>query len=77
MEVIRMVLPHGKSVDEHQVDGEMSVQCLKGDIFFSVDGRAQELTADDWLYLSKAQPFSYSVKPDTILLVTILFDQNL
>ena len=76
MEVIRMALPHGKTVDEHTVDGEMSVQCLKGCIYFNIDGRAQELTDNDWLYLSKGQPFSYSVRSNTILLVTLLFPNN-
>lgn len=76
MEVIRMAVRKGKTIDEHSVDGEMSVQCLKGDILFMVDGNARELTAGDWLYLEKKQKFSYSVKEDTILLVTILFTEK-
>lgn len=76
MEVIRMSVHKGKTIDEHSVDGEMSVQCLKGDILFMVDGNARELTASDWLYLEKKQTFSYSVKEDTILLVTILFTEK-
>lgn len=73
MEVIRMALHAGKSIEEHNVDGEMSVQCLRGDILFMVDGEAVELKDNDWLYLQKKQAFSYSVKKDSILLVTILF----
>lgn len=73
MEVIRMALPKGKTINEHNVDGEMSVQCLRGHILFTVDGQAVELTGDDWMYLQKKQSFSYSVKNDTVLLVTILF----
>lgn len=73
MEVIRMALPEGKTIDEHSVEGEMSVQCLRGDILFSVDGEEVNLKENEWLYLEKKQPFSYSVKKDTILLVTILF----
>lgn len=76
MEVIRMALHKGKAIEEHNVDGEMSVQCLKGDILFTVEGKALELREGDWLYLKKKQNFSYSVKSDTILLVTILFTDN-
>lgn len=76
MEVIRMALPEGKSIDEHSVEGEVSVQCLKGDILFTVNGKAVELRRDDWLFLEKRQTYSYSVKKDTILLVTILFTNN-
>lgn len=76
MEVIRMALHKGKTIDEHSVDGEMSVQCLKGHIIFSVDGKGVDLTEGDWLYLKKKQSFAYSTKTDTILLVTILFTDN-
>ena len=76
MEVIRMSVHKGKTTDEHSIEGEMSVQCLKGDILFMVDGKACELKAGDWLYLQKRQNFSYSVKEDTILLVTILFSDK-
>lgn len=73
MEVIRMALHEGKTIEEHSIEGEMSVQCLKGNIQFTVAGEKVQLAEDDWLYLSKRQTFSYSVKTDTILLLTILF----
>lgn len=76
MEVIRMALPKGKTIEKHSVEGEMSVQCLRGHILFNVGEKAIDLTEDDWLYLEKKQDFSYSVKADTILLVTILFSSN-
>lgn len=76
MEVIRMALPEGKKIKEHHVAGELSVLCLKGNIVFNVDGNPCELGEDDWLFLEKKQSFSYSVKSDTILLLTILFSSN-
>ena len=73
MEVIRMALPKGKEINEHKVEGEISVLCLKGNIQFSVGGVIRNLSEDDWMYLKKQQTFSYVVKENTILLVTILF----
>lgn len=73
MEAIRMVLPKGKVITEHSVDGEVSVQCLEGRTEFTVDGTTHLLSSGDWLYLGRNQPHSLSVKRDTILLVTILF----
>ncbi len=73
MEVIRMALHEGKEIQEHHVEGELSVQCLKGNIIFNVNGNPCELNEDDWLFLEKKQTFSYSVKANTILLLTILF----
>ena len=76
MEVIRMALPRGKEITEHSVEGEMSVLCLKGDIRFRVEGVVRNLGEEDWMYLQKQQTFSYTVKEDTILLVTILFTND-
>lgn len=76
MEVIRMALPEGKEIDEHRVEGEMSVLCLKGNIQFKVGSVVRNLSEEDWMYLKKKQTFSYTVKKDTILLLTILFSSN-
>jgi quercetin dioxygenase-like cupin family protein len=73
MEVIRMALPKGKAVEQHTIDSEISVLCLKGEILFNINGKAHELVKDDWLYLKEGEHFSYSVKTDAILLVTIVF----
>lgn len=76
MEVIRMVMPEGKEIAEHSVKGEMSVQCLKGHVLFSVDGKSEELNKGDWLYLNRDQPHSLSALRNSILLVTILFTEG-
>lgn len=74
MEVIRMVLPRGKDIMEHSVEGEISVQCLQGNVIFQVADSAIELSENDWLYLERNQPHALHAKEDTILLVTILFN---
>jgi len=76
MEVIRMVLPKDKEVNEHSVDGELSVQCLEGRVEFTADNKTQVLSSGDWLYLERNQPHSLKVVRDAILLVTILFVNN-
>ena len=73
MEVIRMVLPRGRDIMEHSVEGEVSVQCLKGHVILHVGDEAKELTENDWLYLNHNQPHALHAKEDSILLVTILF----
>lgn len=73
MEVIRMVLPRGKDIMEHSVEGEVSVQCLKGHVIFQVGEEAKEITENDWLYLTHNKPHALHAKTDSILLVTILF----
>jgi quercetin dioxygenase-like cupin family protein len=76
MEVIRMALPEGKEINQHSVEGEMSVQCLTGHIQFKVEDTLQNLTPDDWMFIERNKLFSYTVKEDTIVLATILFNDE-
>ena len=76
MEIIRMVIPRGKSIDEHSVEGEISVQCLKGEVIFQMGGEARTLAENDWLFLDRNEPHALHAKQDTVLLVTILFINN-
>ncbi len=76
MEAIRMVLPKGKEITKHSVDGEMSVQCLEGKTEFDVGGKLHLLSRGDWLYLSRNQPHSLRVVEDSVILITILFTND-
>lgn len=74
MEVIRMVLPRGKEIAEHSVKGELTIQCLKGEVVFDVGGKEQILQEKDWLALKKGARHALKVKEDAILLLIILFN---
>ncbi|MDZ7692765.1 MAG: cupin domain-containing protein [Balneolaceae bacterium] len=76
MEVIRMVVPEGREIEEHKVEGEVSVQCLKGKVAFSIGDETRTMTEGSWLYLNKKEPHSLTAKTDSVLLVTILFVSN-
>ena len=71
MEVIRMFLPAGKEIPNHQVAGEITVQCLSGRIRFTVDGSPREMSRGEWLYLSGSQDHALEAIEDSVLLVTI------
>ena len=36
LEIIRLVIPSGKEIPEHQAHGEITVQCLEGRVAFTV-----------------------------------------
>lgn len=76
MEVIRMVLPRGKDIERHSIEGEISVHCLKGDVLFQIGKKARKLSEDDWIYLRKNQPHALYAQTDAVLLLTILFTSN-
>jgi quercetin dioxygenase-like cupin family protein len=72
MEVVRLVMPKGKRIAEHQAPGEITVQCLEGHVRFTSGGRTHELTDGTMLYLSAAEPHAVEALEDSSVLVTIL-----
>jgi quercetin dioxygenase-like cupin family protein len=52
LELIRVVLPAGKTFRSHHVEGEITVQCLTGAIDFDIEGRSQILRAGQLLHLA-------------------------
>ena len=75
LEIIRMVILSGKKIQEHQVRGEVVVQCLEGRVAFNCGGTQQFLDAGHMLYLSGDEPHSLEGIVDASLLVTILLAQ--
>ena len=72
LEVLRVVLPAGKSFPPHRVAGEITVQCLDGRIDFSVDGVSQELRAGQLLHLEGGVMHGLVGIEDSSALVTIV-----
>ncbi len=72
VEVLRLVLPAGKSIAEHKAPGQITVHCLEGRVRFTAMDKTQELTAGTLLYLEAAQPHALQAVEDSSLLVTIL-----
>ena len=72
LEVIRLVVPAGKSLPTHKVAGEITVQCLEGRVAFVAGKSTQELAAGDLLFLAGNEPHSLRGIEDATVLVTIL-----
>lgn len=76
MEAIRLVLPAGKQIAEHKAPGEITVQCLEGQISFSADGNSHTLSGGEMLYLETAVPHAVEAIKDSTVLVTIVFSRS-
>lgn len=72
LEVIRLVLPAGKSIPAHSVPGEITVQCLEGRVKFPAMGKDLELQAGQMLYLQGGESHAVHAIDDSSVLVTIL-----
>lgn len=71
LEVIRVVLPAGKSLRQHDTPGEITVQCLEGEVEFQVGPRTHMLQPGDFLHLAPRAPHALRALQDASLLVTI------
>ncbi|MEQ8847783.1 cupin domain-containing protein [Botrimarina sp.] len=71
LEVIRLVVPTGKTIPPHKVAGAITVQCLEGRVEFTALGETREMHAGQMLYLSGGTEHSVKGIDDASLLVTI------
>jgi len=71
LELIRLVLPAGKSFRSHHVDGEVILQCLAGAIDVDIEGRSQILRAGQLLHLDGGVEHGMIGLDDASALLTI------
>jgi quercetin dioxygenase-like cupin family protein len=76
LEVIRLVVPAGKEIEEHKAKGEIVVQCLEGKVAFTAFGKSQNLEAGQMLCLPTGEPHSVKGIEDASLLLTVLLPKH-
>jgi quercetin dioxygenase-like cupin family protein len=76
VEVIRLVVPAGKVIEEHKAKGEIVVQCLEGRVAFTAFGKTQNLDAGKLLYLPTGEPHTVKGIEDASLLLTVLLPKH-
>ncbi len=72
LELIRLVLPAGKSMPEHSVRGQVTLVCLSGAIAVEAHGHTALLRDGDMLYLEGGAVHSLRAEHDSIALLTIV-----
>ncbi|HYD96436.1 MAG TPA: cupin domain-containing protein [Noviherbaspirillum sp.] len=72
VEVMRLVLPKGKSIPEHHVPGEITLQCIEGTIEVQAGDRTQNLRAGELLYIQGNTPYALYALENASALMTML-----
>lgn len=72
LEVVRLVLPAGRTMAEHTAAGAITIQCIEGQIEFEAHGKTQTLRGGDMVYLADAVPHAVRTTCDSSLLLTLL-----
>lgn len=75
-EVMRLVLPQGKSVPEHHVPGEVTLQCIEGAVEVQAHDKTQQLQAGDLLYVPGNTPYALYALQNASVLMTMLRKDN-
>lgn len=73
MEIVRLFTPAGGTVAPHKVSGPITVQCIRGEADFLVDGKPCAMRAGDWLHLEGGRMHAIEAHSDCVLLLTIVF----
>jgi quercetin dioxygenase-like cupin family protein len=76
MELIRLLLPKGKALPEHRVEGEMTLLCLSGELAFDAHGRTTVLHPTEMIFLAGGEPHAVRANEDSVALLTILLGPN-
>ena len=72
LEVIRLVLAAGKAMPTHRVSGEITIQCLEGELDVVVYDERTLLAAGQLLFLHGDVPHSVTAREHASALVTIV-----
>lgn len=72
LEVIRLIVPAAKEIASHRTRGEITIQCLEGEVGIVVHGVTTVLSAGQLLYLNKGELHAVRGIQDASLLLTIL-----
>lgn len=72
LEVFRMILCAGKSMPSHHVVGEVTIQCLEGEIELAVADRPRRMRAGDLVCLDGGEEHALTALRDSSVLVTLL-----
>ncbi len=71
LKVVRLTLPAGKEIPEHQAQGEITVQCLAGRVDFFVKGEPRAMSPGHLLFLEPGEPHALNAIEDSVMLVTL------
>ena len=70
--MLQLIVPAGRNVPTHQVQGELVVHCLEGRVSLLALGNTYELTPGQLLHLSIDEPFSIRGIDHASVLMTLI-----
>ncbi|MDB5886287.1 MAG: Cupin 2, conserved barrel domain protein [Polaromonas sp.] len=72
LEVIRLVMPAGKTMPSHWVKGEVMIHCLEGSVSLTAGGQTRQMSANQLVWLEGGVDHALTAVQDASLLLTIV-----
>jgi len=72
LQLIRLALAAGQQMPMHQVPGEITVQCLRGEVSLDLPGGTCRLGTGQLVALAGGEPHAVQAHADALLLLTVL-----
>lgn len=72
LEVIRMILLAGKTMPSHKVDGDITVQCVEGNIEFSVGSTSFLMETGSLVCLAGGEVHALKAITDSSVILTMV-----
>ena len=72
LEVALLALPAGRHIASHQVAGELTLQCLHGEVEVVLTDKTVKLHSSELLFLAAAEPHGLHAPQQCQLLLTLV-----
>lgn len=72
LEVARLVLPAGRHIAAHQVNGELTLHCLHGCVALELDEQTLRLQSGDLVFLAGHVRHGMLAQRDSLLLLSLV-----
>jgi len=72
MQLLQLVLPAGKGLPQHAVAGEITIQCITGEVSVTSRNGIRQLREDQLMALAAHEPHALLGVRDATVLVTVL-----
>jgi quercetin dioxygenase-like cupin family protein len=72
LEVMRLVMPAGKTMPSHGVKGEITIHCLEGEVDLVAHGQTRRMKAGQLVWLEGGADHALTAVKNSSLLLTIV-----
>ena len=72
LEVMRLVMPAGKTMPSHWVKGEVTIHCLEGEVGLTAGRQTRQMKAGQLVWLEGGVDHALTAVQDSSLLLTIV-----